>query len=168
MHILPIPGWPGYHATEDGRIASTRRGVLRELVPERTVHGYHRVCLMPANGGPAEHHSVHALVLLTFVGPRPEGEQARHLNGIRTDNRRENLAWGTVAENHDDKRVHGTVARGSRQGSAILDEAAVREIKARLAGGATAMALAAEFGVSRSTVDAIKHGRNWAHVKEAS
>lgn len=38
--------------------------------------------------------------VLAFVGPRPAGcAGARHLNGIQTDNRLENLAWGTAAEN---------------------------------------------------------------------
>lgn len=53
---------------------------------------------------------VHELVLLAFVGPRPEGlPHIRHLNDIPTDNRLENLAYGTAFENmHDwlDLRGH--------------------------------------------------------------
>ena len=51
---------------------------------------------------------VHRLVLEAFVGPRPEGMVARHLNGDPGDNRLENLAWGTQSENNYDKVRHGT------------------------------------------------------------
>src|SRR5262249_12949164 len=34
--------------------------------------------------------------------------EVRHLNGIRTDNRPENLAWGTKSENMQDAVRHGT------------------------------------------------------------
>ena len=33
------------------------------------------------------------LVLTAFIGPKPPGAVARHLNGDKTDNRLENLSW---------------------------------------------------------------------------
>lgn len=50
---------------------------------------------------------VHHLVLEAFVGPKPEGLQARHLNDVKTDNRLENLVWGTVKENSQDAVRNG-------------------------------------------------------------
>ena len=47
-------------------------------------------------------YALHRVILETFVGPAPEGAVARHLNDVRTDNRLENLAWGTQQENVDD------------------------------------------------------------------
>lgn len=54
--------------------------------------------------------SVHILICETFYGPRPSTSrhEVRHLNGIRTDNRLENLRWGTVSENALDRVRHGT------------------------------------------------------------
>ncbi len=51
--------------------------------------------------------TVHSLVALAFHGPRPEGLEVRHLNGDPTDNRPENLRYGTHAENMQDKVAHG-------------------------------------------------------------
>lgn len=51
---------------------------------------------------------VHRLVLEAFVGPCPKGMQCRHLNGIPTDNRLENLRWGTPSEDNYDRVRHGT------------------------------------------------------------
>lgn len=52
--------------------------------------------------------NVHILVCEAFHGARPPGLQVRHLNGVSTDNRAENLAWGTQSENMIDRVLHGT------------------------------------------------------------
>lgn len=52
---------------------------------------------------------VHHLVLEAFVGPRPDGAEARHFpDRDKTNNRVDNLHWGTAQDNSDDKKVHGT------------------------------------------------------------
>lgn len=51
----------------------------------------------------------HHLVLLAFKGQRPfttERGEIRHLNGDKTDNRLENLAYGTITENAADRIKH--------------------------------------------------------------
>ena len=45
---------------------------------------------------------LHTWVLTAFVGPRPPGGVARHLNDVRTDNRLENLVWGSRSDNMND------------------------------------------------------------------
>ena len=52
--------------------------------------------------------SVHQLVALAFIGPRPNGLEVRHLNGDSLDNRVENLAYGTTSRNQLDSVEHGT------------------------------------------------------------
>ncbi len=57
---------------------------------------------------------VHLLVLEAFHGPRPAGLIARHLNGNGSDNRADNLRWGTHAENQLDRTEHGRCPAAER------------------------------------------------------
>jgi hypothetical protein len=104
---------------------------------------------------------VHALVLEAFVGPRPEGFDACHNNGNKTDNRLENLRWDTKSANSLDKRRHGTMLRGEKHPKNKLTEVQAREI---LASPEMGVALAAKYGVSECTVCEIRTGRKWKHL----
>lgn len=58
---------------------------------------------------------VHDLVTRAFLGPRPTDKpHVRHLNGDRTDNRLKNLRYGTIAENMQDRVLHGNDANGRK------------------------------------------------------
>lgn len=65
----------------------------------------------PTRNGKQEQSPIHVLVALAFHGPRPDGMEVRHLDGVRTNNRPENLSWGTHAENMQDAIAHGTFSR---------------------------------------------------------
>ena len=58
--------------------------------------------------GKEKTHHVHTLVLTSFVGPRPEGQEGCHNNGDPSDNHLTNLRWDTKSENSLDKGRHGT------------------------------------------------------------
>lgn len=180
----PVPGFEGrYEVSDRGRVRSLR---------ERGRFGAHD-CLRPVplilraglNRGYVYVHiaskmrKLHRLVLEVFVGPCPEGHEAAHLNGVRTDNHAENLAWKTHAENEHDKVVHGTVRTGDRNGThthpervtrgesrpaAKLTAAAVREIRAAAGHGELRSAIAARHGVSTRTIRGVVRRDSWRHV----
>lgn len=104
-----------YEVTREGRVYSLTsdwRGYgRRELAQQPNSHGYPSVRFQL--GAKRQRRLVHALVAETFLPPRPSpAHQIRHLNGNKGDNRVENLAWGTAAENAADRDTHGTTARG--------------------------------------------------------
>ena len=107
---------------------------------------------------------VHSMLLEAFVCKRPEGYETRHLNGDGTDNRLDNLAWGTPQENSDDKILHGRVSRGSRVGAAVLSEADNNEINGLLGDGVNCTQIARGYGVCRQTISNIKNNRCWNHI----
>ena len=85
----------------------------REMKSRVARNGYALVQLK--NNGAVRSAHVHTLVLEAFVSERPEGQECRHLDGDRLNNRLENLRWGTRSENVQDSISHGTHYQTSRE-----------------------------------------------------
>lgn len=105
---------------------------------------------------------VATIVCEAFHGPRPPGCEVAHLNGDSLDNRAENLAWKTRAENEADKVAHGTSNRGERQGSSKLTRADVVEIRRMAAEGRPQAEMVLRFGIAQSAVSNIVNRKAWA------
>lgn len=166
--VRPVPGFPGYFASDDGDILSEMKGPRRRLLGKLDQDGYRRVTLV--RDGVHHYRSAHFLVLFTFVGPRPEGvREIRHLNGDRDDNRLENLAYGTSLENKADAREHGTLPVGEQNGRAKLNDDLVRELRRLVGTGMTHMGAARELGIDQFLSPAgiffAASGASWRHVQ---
>lgn len=165
-----IPSFPDYDVSNTGRIRSRRPlnntndipPVPRILTNQLCENGYVGVRLCVS--GKKHWKLVHRLILEAFVGPCPKGMESLHGNGVRSDNRLDNLKWGSKRSNMLDRDRHGTTASGERNGRSRLTNDQVREIKAALSAGVTRAALAARFGVGWTTIDNIAAGRRWQHV----
>lgn len=107
---------------------------------------------------------IHRLILEAFVGPCPEGQECRHIDGDPANNNLDNLAWGTPAENQADRVRHGTSNRGERHGLSKLTVDKVIEIRRRVAGGMSRREAAATFGIHQTCVDALVNRKTWTHV----
>ena len=104
---------------------------------------------------------VHVLVAEAFHGPRPDGMEVCHRNDIRTDNRAENLYWGTHAQNLRDASVNKRMKAGEDHPQARLTWAEVEEIRQLLTEGVYQRVIAAKYGVNQVTVSHIKRGNTW-------
>ena len=107
---------------------------------------------------------VHAIVLAAFDRLPEIGEETRHLDGDRSNNRPWNLKWGTAAENMDDRIRHGTLLRGERHARSKLKEVDIPKIRA-MRDSHTLKEIALAFGVSKPTISHVLAGRVWSHVK---
>lgn len=107
-----VPGWETfYYVSNLGRIWSTHQ-FGRFIIGMEVQDGY-RVIKLRDNHRHA-HIAVHVLVLLAFVGPRPDGYQGCHNDGNPRNSAVANLRWDTAAANQQDRKKHGTafVRRG--------------------------------------------------------
>lgn len=111
---------------------------------------------------------VHRLVLEAFVGPQPSSiHESNHKNGIKNDNRLENLEWLTPKENNAHSVQNGFWHPniGEAHGRARLSENDVQEIRRLLALGHSCNRLGKAYGVSHTAIRLIRNGVNWKHVK---
>lgn len=110
----PIPGHPGYEASDQGRVRSLDRevpvtgGSMRAvkgkvLRPQERRDG--RLVFQAAQGRTIY---VHRAVALAFLGPAPTGMEVCHNDGDPSNNRPSNLRWDTRRNNMLDMHEHGT------------------------------------------------------------
>jgi len=108
---------------------------------------------------------VHHLVLETFDCSRPEGKECRHLNGVRDDNRIENLEWGTRSRNARDRYDHGRSNRGEDHPSAKLsNRQADMIVKEYEEWDSTQREIADKYGVSQPFVSRMVNGKRRRHL----
>jgi len=156
----PIPGYEGrYEVSNFGRVKSLK-GTHKFLKPGLR-NGYPSVLLCV--GGEKKNRTVHSLVCEAFYGPRPEMHEVMHLDGDKANNRLSNLSYGTSSENQRMRVDHGTSCRGTNHHKNILTEDDVHEIRSATKG---IRHLGDRYGVSRSTVEAIRSRRIWAWLPE--
>lgn len=119
--------------------------------------------------GRTEHNLVHAHVLESFIGPRPEGMQINHKNGIRNDNRLENLEYCTPQENiqHSYSVLNRTRkgAKGEANAKSKLTAEQVTTIRQLYAaGGRSQQSIADEYGITQNMVSKIVLRQFWNHL----
>lgn len=154
----PVIDWEGFYEVSDlGRVRHAKTKRIRTPVPNNARGGYFGI-LLSAPGRKPQLRFVHRMVLDAFVGPKPDDQQARHGDRDVSNNRLENLCWGTPKENCADQRAHGTIAIGEKNGGAKLSQAQADNIRIRLSSGEMGENLALEYGVSRATISRIKNG----------
>ena len=130
--------------------------------------GYVKIHLGKCNGTrPMQRKFLHRMVWEAFNGPIPRGLTINHKNGVKSDNRLENLEVMTNLENHIHSRSLRTRRWKTADGwvRARLTPEDVREIRSLYATGAvTYNQLASAFGVVKGTIGHILSGRYWKHV----
>jgi hypothetical protein len=103
----PVVGYEGlYEVSSLARVWSTyRNGTMLKTHP-RKKGGYGELTLM--RDGVQTTHLVHWLVAAAFLGPCPDGQEVRHLDGNAGNSVVSNLAYGDHSTNIRDSVRHGT------------------------------------------------------------
>ena len=99
-----IDGFPNYELSNDGVVYNIKKN---KQVKTYLLNGYYYLHLI--NKSVNITISVHRLVAIKFIDNPNEKKIVNHINGIKTDNRIENLEWVTQSENtflyYNDNRI---------------------------------------------------------------
>ena len=104
-----VSGFPGYKVSDAGKLRSVERYVRhsegrQRLVKGRVIstdidkYGYLKVRL--SKEGTRIKKSLHRLIAIAFIPNIDKKPTVNHIDGIKTNNRVENLEWNTYAENN--------------------------------------------------------------------
>ena len=155
------PHYGNYWVSNLGRVKNNKGRILKGGFNTK---GYPHVCVKLE--GVQATYKVHRLVAIAFI-PNPNNlPQVNHIDGDKTNNSVENLEWCTGEYNIKHKTENGLCSHihGEEHPKHILTEEQVVEIY--LDNTLTQKELGEVYGVSRSTIQAIKHGRMWKHITD--
>ena len=159
-----IPGYIGvYQVSNLGRVRSLDRYV------ERGKRGFFKegqIQKLQNNGngylykqlkykGKYRNFYIHRLVLMVFVGERPDGMVICHKDGDTTNNKLSNLRYDTPKENNIDQFRHK-----NRKGKLSNEE--VIEVRKLIKKGISTKELCAIFKVDKWVIQRIKNNKNYS------
>ena len=160
MSVLKrIPNHPQYFAHSDGLVWSVRSNkFLKSCI---NTSGYPQLVIC---GDKQRSMAVHRLIAMAFIPNPEEKREVNHKNGIKTDNRPENLEWCTRGENIRHAVENGLrdySSAGEANGRSKLTNELVLAIRAS---SASCVELAKELGVNKATISKVKLRKTWKHV----
>lgn len=101
----PVPGFSAYRVSSLGRVVSYKRREPR-ILRAYSLGGYPAITLHDGDGG-RRVRTVHTVLAETFIGPRPDGLEVRHLDGDPWNRALSNIQYGSHADNMQDRLEHG-------------------------------------------------------------
>jgi len=144
------------------RLISER--VFEERLIGRNIDRYGYVKRVLSKEGKMYFFTEHRLVAIAFIDNPNNKATVNHKNGIKTDNRVENLEWHTNSENMSHAIETGLKdQKGIKHHKCKLTEEQVLEIR-KIGFSETRMSLSKKYGISRTNVLGIIRGKFWKHL----
>jgi hypothetical protein len=157
-----VIGYEGlYQVSDMGRVKSIGYGKEKIMKPGTKKIGYCYVIL--SKDGIKKSHNIHRLIAIHFLDNPDNEKTINHINGIKTDNRLENLEWCSQSHNIKHAFDNGLKisCKGTNHGSCKLTDQQVLEIRSSNLKG---VELARIYGVSGTQISYIKRRMNWNHI----
>jgi transposase len=152
----PYPKYPQHvEVSTAGRVRNTKTGRMYKGCPH--THNEYLLYCFAIGGNKSTVSTGHRLVAETFLSNPENKPTVNHKNGVRADNRVENLEWATYKEQNsaDNKKpISKTMERFSFEKA--------EEVRAMYRDGLSKTEIHSKVGISYDTVCDIISGKRWA------
>ncbi|MBN8825087.1 MULTISPECIES: NUMOD4 domain-containing protein [unclassified Spirosoma] len=175
-----VPGYEGfYQASNFGRVRSIDRlvpckggafNIRKGKILKEGKHKKGYLLVILAKNGLCVTYSVHSIIALAFIGPRPLKYDINHINGLKTDNRCTNLEYVTAKENQLhafrlNLRKPRKAKHPKRKTTPKLTLDQVAEIRQLSFNKWTVTQIARKLGKCYNTVNSVLKGRTFISVQ---
>ena len=168
-----IVGYEGlYQVSNLGNVKSIRvyprdkKYVNKNLKPVLQKIGYYSFTLCRENS--KKIFMLHRLISEAFIDNNNNKPCVNHINGIKTDNRIENLEWVTYSENSKhahDNNLQVSIKGSSHCNSKLTEDQVVEIRNAYIKGsGIYHRHLAEKYNVSRELIRDVINRKKWKHI----
>lgn len=171
-----IPNYEGYYQVSNlGRVRSLDRVIINKGFPARLKgmvlkQKYNKkdqyLFVDPCINAKNKTLKIHRAVALAFLENPLNKPQVNHINGIKTDNRVENLEWATSAENMRHAVETGLMKRkGEKHPLSKLNNDLVLKIRGMAEQGMSYKNISIELGIpNNDNVRLVAKRQSWKHI----
>lgn len=161
----PIPGYEDkYLIDESGRIFCI--GERKKFLKPKTRHDGYLVVGLCHNKKKYKSYRVHSLVMMTFVGVRPNKMTVNHIDNNKKNNSLKNLEYISHRENMKKAYRDGLIPprKGELNGRSKFTEKIIRKIRSAKIKKGEQKLLAKKLKISPQYLSRIMTRKVWAHI----
>lgn len=159
-----IEGYEGHYQVSNlGRVKSLKFGKQLIMKGGFTSNGYPCVTLLANNKQLSK--NIHRLVAESFLENRNSYKCVNHKNGIKSDNRVENLEWCTHKQNSKHAVNAGLIKSGENSYKCKTTEETIKKIFLLRKAGMQRKEIIKSLNISINVYKDVTSGKSWKNLK---